>query len=286
MCLYRKAGTLFLTDHSKLDTLAKPMTKYNAPFRILNPEEIKSEFPQFSYGKDTWGVLDLSGGVLEANKALESFQDLFKTNGGTVVEDAKVIGIDCEELVTVKTAIGDFVAKSLVICAGPFTKELCQCIGLDLPLKVQKVPVFYWEERNLGSHSVANGFPTFIDFSYKDMYGLPSLEYPGFVKICGHDIRNSEDVASIHDSIAEFVKEHFPGLVPKAGITQQCKYTLTPDEIFILDNHPKFKNIAIGAGFSGTGFKMAPVVGKILADLANGRKPEFEMDAFRISRFQ
>ena len=36
----------------------------------------------------------------------------------------------------------------------------------------------------------------------------------------------------------------------------------------------------------GHGFKMAPVVGKILSQLALGELPEYDITNFRISRFQ
>jgi glycine/D-amino acid oxidase-like deaminating enzyme len=49
-------------------------------------------------------------------------------------------------------------------------------------------------------------------------------------------------------------------------------YTMTPDENFIIDRHPGFRNVFFAAGFSGHGFKFAPVVGLVLADLVvNGR---------------
>jgi glycine/D-amino acid oxidase-like deaminating enzyme len=43
---------------------------------------------------------------------------------------------------------------------------------------------------------------------------------------------------------------------------------MTPDDDFILDHHPHFKNVIFAAGFSGHGFKFAPVIGEALADLA------------------
>ena len=36
---------------------------------------------------------------------------------------------------------------------------------------------------------------------------------------------------------------------------------------------------------SGHGFKMAPVIGKILTELATGQRPSYNLDPFRISRF-
>lgn len=43
----------------------------------------------------------------------------------------------------------------------------------------------------------------------------------------------------------------------------------------------------VGGGFSGHGFKMAPVVGRILADLAlSGEAKGVDLKHFRIQRFQ
>ena len=47
-----------------------------------------------------------------------------------------------------------------------------------------------------------------------------------------------------------------------------CMYTMTPDQDFIVDMHPHFPQVAFAAGFSGHGFKFAPVIGEVLADLA------------------
>jgi glycine/D-amino acid oxidase-like deaminating enzyme len=45
-------------------------------------------------------------------------------------------------------------------------------------------------------------------------------------------------------------------------------YTLTPDHHFVVDGHPVFENVVLGAGFSGHGFKFTTVLGAALADLA------------------
>ena len=47
-----------------------------------------------------------------------------------------------------------------------------------------------------------------------------------------------------------------------------CPYTLTATEDFVLDRAPGDSRIVIGAGFSGHGFKFAPLTGRILAALA------------------
>jgi glycine/D-amino acid oxidase-like deaminating enzyme len=43
---------------------------------------------------------------------------------------------------------------------------------------------------------------------------------------------------------------------------------MSPDSDFVVGAHPEHPNVAIAAGFSGHGFKFAPVIGEALADLA------------------
>ena len=47
-----------------------------------------------------------------------------------------------------------------------------------------------------------------------------------------------------------------------------CTYTLTATEDFVLDRSGP---IVVGAGFSGHGFKFTPTIGRILADLVEGK---------------
>ena len=65
---------------------------------------------------------------------------------------------------------------------------------------------------------------------------------------------------------------------------------MTPDENPILDSHPGRPGLVVGAGFSGTGFKLAPVFGEMLAELATGKmkgpKSAERLEHFRASRFR
>jgi glycine/D-amino acid oxidase-like deaminating enzyme len=67
--------------------------------------------------------------------------------------------------------------------------------------------------------------------------------------------------------------------------SRTCWYTLTPDRHFIIDRYGDHPSVIVAAGFSGHGFKFAPVVGEIVADLAMGRVPMFDLKAFSAKRF-
>ena len=64
-----------------------------------------------------------------------------------------------------------------------------------------------------------------------------------------------------------------------------CLYSNSPDQHFLIDAHPDHKNVHFAAGFSGHGFKFAPVIGEILADLATRGATDHPISFLRLARF-
>ncbi|GLD93638.1 hypothetical protein PINS_up002243 [Pythium insidiosum] len=66
---------------------------------------------------------------------------------------------------------------------------------------------------------------------------------------------------------------------------------MTTDHDFIIDRIPlgagstNYKELVVGAGFSGHGAKMTPVIGKMLVDMAFGREDPTALEKFRLARF-
>ncbi|KAL7831831.1 hypothetical protein AOLI_G00293790 [Acnodon oligacanthus] len=162
--------------------------------------------------------------------------------------------------------------------------------------RVVRINACYWKEKVPGSYSITNRFPCFIQIQPKeaehDIYGLPSNEYPGLMKLCYHmgsetdpDERDRQTDRSDVDILSRYISRCFPGLVPEPAVVESCLYTVTPDHHFVLDRHPTYSNIVIGAGFSGHGFKFGPVVGKVLSELSMGQVPSYNLSPFSIRRF-
>lgn len=68
-------------------------------------------------------------------------------------------------------------------------------------------------------------------------------------------------------AMADYVAAWFPGLDPTPVHTATCLYTTTPTEDFVID---RIGPIVIGSPCSGHGFKFVPLLGRMLADLADG----------------
>lgn len=305
--LEREAGTqlhrqtelllLGMKENPELKTTQATLSRQGIEHECLSSEDLKQRFPNIRFTGREVGLLDKTGGVLYADKALRALQHVIRQLGGTVCDGEKVVGITPGRPVTVKTALRSYQANTLVITAGPWTNRVLHPLGIELPLQTLRINVYYWREKVPGSYSVSQAFPCFLSLGQAPhhIYGLPSSEYPGLMKIGYHhgDSVDPEErdcpttFSDIQDVqiLCRFVREHMPGLQPKPDIVERCMYTNTPDKHFILDCHPKYDNIVIGAGFSGHGFKLAPVVGKILYELSMKLPPSYDLAPFRMSRF-
>src|SRR5204863_6516356 len=85
--------------------------------------------------------------------------------------------------------------------------------------------------------------------------------------------------------IRSFIRAHLPGADGPLQASTICLYTNTPDERFVIDRHPAAAGIAFATACSGHGFKYAPVIGAILADLATTGDTTWPIEAFRADRF-
>lgn len=299
--LHRQTGLLLLgrKENQELKTIQATLARHGVKHQCLQPEELKQRFPNIRLSTGEIGLLDESGGILFADKALRALQDVIRQVGGIVRDGEKVLEIKPGQPVMVKTPAGSYQAKSLIITAGPWANRLLQPLGSELPLQTLRITVCYWREKVPGCYDVAQAFPCFLSLENNlgshHVYGLPSREYPGLMKVCYHHGNKadpeerdcpaaSSDIPDVQ-ILRSFVSEHLPDLESEPAIMERCMYTNTPDEHFVLDRHPKYDNIIIGAGFSGHGFKLSPVVGKILYELSMKLTPSYDLTPFRISRF-
>eukprot|EP00959_Pyramimonas_sp_CCMP1952_P201275 4209148-Pyramimonas_sp.AAC.1 len=128
-------------------------------------------------------------------------------------------------------------------------------------------------------------FPVFIKYDEPyEIYGCPSREYPGLIKVCpppnSHEFYDQWRVSytgnstvvhygqvalhggpdcdpdnrslvpgylELEDAVAPFISKHFKGVSTKPSMAEACMYTLTPDQDFLLDFLPESnKNVVIG----------------------------------------
>jgi sarcosine oxidase len=176
--------------------------------------------------------------------------------------------------IVVKTARNEFCSSRLVITAGPWAARWLS--NLRIPLVVRRKPLF-WFATASPVYRAADGCPSFLyETARGSFYGFPEIE-SGEIKIAEHSGGEQVDDPARVDRelraedqmrLTDFAAECMPDVTRRCTHHTVCMYTMSPDQHFIIDRHPSDPRMALAAGFSGHGFKFAPVMGEALADLA------------------
>ena len=86
------------------------------------------------------------------------------------------------------------------------------------------------------------------------------------------------------DLLRAFAERYFPDGAGETLNMVVCMFTNTADEHFVLDTLPGAPQVSVAAGFSGHGFKMASVIGEVMADLAQRGASRHDIELHRIGR--
>ena len=124
-------------------------------------------------------------------------------------------------------------------------------------------------------------FPVFgADITTTGYYGFP-INRDGVVKIANHGSGremspdSSERAVTVDDEKklgAIFWPRPFPSLADAPIVyTRVCMYCDTHDGHFWIARDPEREGLVVATGDSGHGFKFAPVLGEIIADVVEGK---------------
>jgi sarcosine oxidase len=165
---------------------------------------------------------------------------------------------------------------------------------LPLPLVVERQVMAWFEIAPGGADWLTPArFPVFIrEMDGLDMYGVPTLDGAS-LKIARHHGGELTDPESVRrdvteaelDPVRSFATTYLRGVTTRVTKTAVCMYTNTPDEDFVIDVHPDDPRVVVISACSGHGFKFAPVIGDIAADLVSDGRTARDISRFSISRF-
>lgn len=264
---------------------------HQLPHEVLDASALMRRYRAFTIPQNYVAVVQPDGGTIEAAAALDVSIRVAVDAGAVIRTEEKVIGIEPHrDGVRVRTDRAVIDADGAVVAAGPWAGRLLP--QLRLPLRVTRQVVGWFESTD--AEEFADGFPVFLLESRHGVhYGLPPYGQFG-IKIAKHHhfdevveparydtTVSAADEAAIRAPLGEFL----PAANGRMLDAQTCLYTMTPDETFIIDRAPGAPQILIASPCSGHGFKFAPVVGEIVADLITSGATPHDIAAFRLGRF-
>lgn len=281
-------------NHSVLQGVNYAADKYSIS---LNP---LPHLSPFNISEDTEVILESEAGFILADKAIQSFTKLAFGNGAEIKTNESVIDWKIQgDIVEVRTNIQKYKAKKIIVTAGAYVKKLLPKLSDKVAITRQ---LLAWVKPDQPELFSISNFKSWVVASNKYQgifYGFPMLDSNkyggnGLLKIGHHakgvEIEPSEvntfNSKSEEEKIRLFLQEHIPLALGKIQSTTSCLYTNTKDDQFIIDFVPGTQGkIILAGGFSGHGFKFAPIIGETLRDLVVSGSTEYEIDFLKINRF-
>jgi monomeric sarcosine oxidase len=290
--LYTQTGVLSLDMEADGETKAgyTTMRELGLPVELLSQEECTHRFPQFKVDEYRAITYNPLGGMLHVMECMKALTQRFLRLGGRVQE-----GLPVESVTPTSTGgmlrLRDGTSQTadrVILVPGAWIHEVLPS-DLRLPVSIIRGQVCHFGGLSKEDFGVGR-FPVFM--AEGQAYGLP-LHGPDWLKVgTGYSElpADPKDLYYPDEATIGNVRAFLLRVVPLAGKSEitfvdRCMYDRTPDQDFIIDVHPAGSGVVIGTGFSGHGFKFGILIGRLLADIALSRTPEFSLDRFRIDRF-
>ena len=265
---------------------------------ILDAAGIRNRFPQFAVRDNEIGYFEPDAGFVRPEAAIRAQLRLARRFGAEMHTSETFLGWRREgKTVRVTTDKGSYVAKKLILAAGPWLPEILD-EGFSVPLRVLRQVLFWFDVPQRIERFAPERCPVYIwelQTGTQVIYGFPAVDGArGGVKIATeqYDAETTPDSiarAVSDDEIramhAHYVAPYLPDLSPVCVRAATCLYTVTPDAGFVIDRHPQNDSVIVVSACSGHGFKHSAAIGEALAELVLDGASRMDLEDFRLDRF-
>ncbi len=270
------AGCFFGPRGGDIDRVEAAVSAAGADVTTLGTHEAMRVFPAFRLSAGDLVLSDRTAGVIRAAETMRALARLARAAGVSLREHARVVSFESAPA-RVRLEDGEAVeADVMVLAPGPFTPALLP----DAPLVPARQHVAYYAMEG------GAALPVWASFDQDQHYGLPDVGAGAKVALHGvhpaspddPEVELAPDPAALA-AVDAFVRRRFTAPARRVH-AETCFYTMAPGEDFVAD--VLREGVAAGAGLSGHGFKLAPLFGRILAELAvSGRSTSAAFEGAR-----
>ena len=295
-CGFVKTGMLVLADTANAEAIRANVQLQQAEgvkTRMLPPQEITEVAPEYSGEGVAAACYEEDAGVADPMATTQCFARRASDLGAQIREGVEVTGLltSGERINGVITSEGTLSAGTVIVAANVWSRALVEPLGIQLPVTATRHPMVALRgpsdaSTRLEMHAVC------LDMA-RAIYLRPEL---GGVTLVGstENVFTPSNPDAYAQGLSEeeiaFFRTHagipLPALkraVPRGGWAGI--YDDTPDFHPILDALPGYEGLYCAVGFSGHGFKLSPLVGRWMAELALTGQKHADMQMLSFTRF-
>ncbi len=290
---FRQVGILWLVGPDRADNLRANVGRartLGANVVVQTPAEAQALVPAMAVDDVALAAYEAESGYADAAMTTNAFATRAGELGATVVQYTPVEALlTADDRVTgVRTASGEIHAPAVVVCAGLWAGRLLAPLGIDAPVAPTRHQMcFFRRPPDLGSHPAILDRPHFT-YMRPETGNLTIHGFFAYEEVVDPDHYNEGADPGEVVRNAELIAQRFPAM--EHGLSMggySGVYDNTPDHEPVLGPVPERPGLFVNFGWSGHGFKHAPAVGDILAQVVlEGHAPGWDLAPFRWSRFR
>lgn len=287
-CLHRCGVLLLGGEQSEvLNASRRSAEVHRIDVEELDPDAIERRWPMFHLPLNTYGLLEPDSGFVVPEFGIEAALAVAQAHGADLRFDCRVNELQAnDEQARIELATGETLeVDRVVVTAGPWTGELLGDLLPGVMLQPTRQVIVWSRPRpNHASAMASDRLPAWLyddgggfgDGVYYAVPAWPGQVGPEGVKVGFHGpgtVTGPEEICrEVHpDELARFAADLeclLPGVLEPPHAAATCLYTMSADQHFVIDRSPVAGSVQVLGGFSGHGYKFAPVMGEIAADLA------------------
>ncbi|MDA3642570.1 N-methyl-L-tryptophan oxidase [Saccharopolyspora indica] len=289
------AMTIGSAEDPDVRTVADVTERWGLDVERLDHREAARRFPQHRLFPDDVVLLDRQGGLLHPQRAIVETTLLAEKAGarlytGTTVEDV----VDDGNGVAVHFRRGSEIQvekfDQAVVCTGPWITRSVPVLARDIEIRRA---VLCWFET--AENWDPERFPVGIRRSGGENTFSFFPDVGGGVKINLHVPKSIVDDPDLLDPVvapdyvarvSAAVSRCLPGLPPRPAEVRTFMEGYTADNHGIIGRDPHRPNVLVMGGFSGHGFKLAPVFARAAAELLRTGRTDVPIDHLSLSRLR
>lgn len=261
---------------------ARRLHEYGVKSQVLEERDLAAYCGQVRTAS-VGGIFFPDDAQLIPDRLVHQLARYAENSGVDLLTSTEVLGFETtgRKVTTVKTTRGDIEAENIILAGGSWSGDLARDLGIKLWIEPAKgYSVTFKRPPTCPDLPIMMAEAKVVLTPMDDM-----LRVAGTLELTGFDLSiNKRRLQAILKAVSNYLPDFNPEDLEVMEIWRGLR-PCSPDGLPYLGRPGRYDNVIIATGHGMKGISLAPVTGKLVAQLVAGEQPQIGLTALSIDRF-